>query len=34
MDSNLFAAAITVSLLILDLLSIGHGAESRDGFTR
>jgi hypothetical protein len=27
-------AAVTVALVILDLLALAHGAESRDGFGR
>jgi hypothetical protein len=33
MDSFLYAAAALISLVLADLLALGHGAESRDGFT-
>ena len=33
MDSVLIAAAALAALLLVDLLALGHGAESRDGFT-
>jgi hypothetical protein len=32
MDGVLIAATALVALVVLDLLALGHGAETRDGF--
>lgn len=32
MDSVLIATAAVAVLVLLDLLALGHGADSRDGF--
>jgi hypothetical protein len=34
MDLVPIIAAVTAALVALDLLALGHGAESRDGFGR
>jgi hypothetical protein len=34
MDIVLIVAAGLVALVLMDLLALGHGAETRDGFTR
>jgi hypothetical protein len=34
MDFLPFLATVVVTLVVLDLLALVHGAESRDGFSR